>query len=159
MKKVSLGVPLAIGMVGTVASLFIKNKTVHTVFGIAWTVASLAHMLQYKKVLQKDVKKGFTKMNLFKAIGIPTNKMEWFLEFVEVGSYLPGRIRVYSNKLVNNPSLKQQVEETMAKYKELDKVTINLLSGSVLIEYDPEKIKSNEELCSMEEFLRKKAKK
>lgn len=159
MKRLNLGVPLTIGMVGTIASLFIKNKQAHTFFGIAWTVASLAHMFQYKKVLQKDVKKGFTKMNLFKAIGIPTNKMEWFLEFVTVGSYLPGRIRVYSNKLVNNPALKKQVEESMAKYKELDKVTINLLSGSVLIEYDPEKIKANEELCSIEDYLRRKANK
>lgn len=159
MKRLNLRVPLTIGMAGTVASLFIKSKRVHIAFGVVWTIASLAHMFQYKKVLQKEIKKGFTKMNLFKAIGIPTNKMEWFLEFVEVGSYLPGRIRVYSKNLVNNPSLKQQVESSLNKYKELDKVTINLLSGSVLIEYDPEKIKTNEELCSIEDYLRRKAKK
>ena len=53
--------------------------------------------------------------------------------------------------------LKLKVEETMAKYNELDKVTINTITGSVLIEYQPAKIKTNKELCEIEAYIKKRA--
>lgn len=45
----------------------------------------------------------------------------------------------------------------MAKYNELDKVTINTITGSVLIEYQPAKIKTNKELCEIEVYIKKRA--
>ena len=96
-------------------------------------------------------------MNILNAVGIPTSKMDWFLKSVTVGSYIPGRIRVYSKALINNAQLKLKVEETMAKYNELDKVTINTITGSVLIEYQPAKIKTNKELCKIEAYIKKRA--
>lgn len=157
MKKMSLRIPLAVGMTGTVLSLVTGNKKIHTVFGIAWTALSLAHAYQYKKVMKNNVRKGFSQMNILNAVGIPTSKMDWFLKSVTVGSYIPGRIRVYSKALINNAQLKLKVEETMAKYNELDKVTINTITGSVLIEYQPAKIKTNKELCEIEAYIKKRA--
>ena len=157
LRKAALGIPLALGMAGTIATLFIGNKKLHTAFGVIWTAASLYHMFQYRKKLQSDAKKGFQHMNILKAMGIPTSKLEWFMHSVEVGSYLPGRIRVYSKALVNNPGLKQKVESELAAYSELDKVTVNTLSGSVLIEYKPENIKDNKELLEIETYVREHA--
>ena len=157
MKKMSLGIPLAVGMTGTVLSLVTGSKKIHTVFGIAWTALSLAHAYQYKKVMKNNVRKGFSQMNILNAVGLPTSKMDWFLKSVTVGSYIPGRIRVYSKALINNAQLKLKVEETMAKYNELDKVTINTITGSVLIEYQPAKIKTNKELCEIEAYIKKRA--
>lgn len=161
MKKMQWGIPLTLGMIGTVASLFVGNKKIHTAFGVAWTVASLFHAYQYRKKLKNDtckVGKDFKKMNILKAVGVPTSKMEWFLHSVEVGSYMPGRIRVYSKALINNLELKEKVAGSLAKYTELDKVTINTVSGSVLIEYKPENIKSNKELCDIEAYIKQHAK-
>lgn len=154
MKKIGLGIPLAVGMTGTVASLFVGGKKLHTAFGVAWTALSLIHAYQYRKNMKNNVKKGWEKVNILKAVGIPTTKMEWFLKSVEVASYIPGRIRVYSKALINNPQLKEKVEMSLAKYPELSKVTINLITGSVLIEYNPENIKGNKDLLEMENYMK-----
>ncbi len=159
MKRVELSISLALCMVGTVASLLVGNKKIHTAFGVARTVASLFHAYQYKKNIKNSAKKGFKKMNFLKAIGLPSSKLEWFLQSVEIGSYLPGRIRVYSKKLINNPELRNQVELSLLKYRELDKITVNSVSGSVLIEYNPVKIRGNKELCDIEEYIKKRSRK
>lgn len=155
MKKMSLGIPLTIGMAGTVLSLVIKNKKIHTVCGIVWTALSLVHVYQYRKVMKNNIKKGLNQMNILSVVGIPTSKMDWFLKSVTVSSYIPGRIRVYSKALINNIQLKVKIEKNMAKYKELDKVTINTITGSVLIEYKPAKIRTNKELCEIEAYVKK----
>lgn len=99
MKQNSLGIPLAVGMAGTVLSLMTGSKKIHTVFGIAWTALSLVHVYRYKKVMKNNIKKGFNQMNILNAVGIPTSKMDWFLKSVKIGSYIPGRIRVYSESI------------------------------------------------------------
>ena len=48
MKNVGLGIPLAVGMAGTVASLFVGGKKLHTAFGIAWTALSLVHAYHFE---------------------------------------------------------------------------------------------------------------
>lgn len=154
MKNLRLGIPLAVSMAGTVASLFVGGKRLHTAFGVAWTALSLVHAYQYRKNMKNNAKKGLEKVNILKAVGIPTTKLEWFLKSVKVASYIPGRIRVYSKALINNPQLKEKVENALAKYPELDKVTINLISGSVLIQYRPENIKANKELCEIENYAK-----
>ena len=154
MKNLRLGIPLAVSMAGTVASLFVGGKRLHTAFGIAWTALSLVHAYQYRKNMKNNAKKGLEKVNILKAVGIPTTRMEWFLKSVEVASYIPGRIRIYSRALINNPQLKLKVEQSLAKYPELDKFTINIISGSVLIEYRPENIKNNKDLCEMEIYVK-----
>lgn len=154
MKNIGLGIPLAVGMAGTVASLFVGGKKLHTAFGVTWTALSLVHAYQYRRKIKNSAKKGLEKVNILKAAGIPTTKMEWFLKSVEVASYIPGRIRVYSKALINNPQLKAKTEQSLAKYSELDKVTINIISGSVLIEYRPENIRNNKELYEMEMYVK-----
>lgn len=154
MKNIGLGIPLTVGMAGTVASLFVGGRKLHTAFGVAWTALSLVHAYQYRRKIKNSAKKGLEKVNILKAAGIPTTKMEWFLKSVEVASYIPGRIRVYSKALINNPQLKAKTEQSLAKYPELDKVTINIISGSVLIEYRPENIRNNKELYEMEMYVK-----
>lgn len=154
MKNIGLGIPLTVGMAGTVASLFVGGRKLHTAFGVAWTALSLVHAYQYRRKIKNSAKKGLEKVNILKAAGIPTTKMEWFLKSVEVASYIPGRIRVYSKALINNPQLKAKTEQSLAKYSELDKVTINIISGSVLIEYRPENIRNNKELYEMEMYVK-----
>lgn len=154
MKNIGLGIPLTVGMAGTVASLFVGGRKLHTAFGVAWTALSLVHAYQYRRKIKNSAKKGLEKVNILKAAGIPTTKMEWFLKSVEVASYIPGRIRVYSRALVNNPQLKEKVEQSLGKYPELEKITVNLITGSVLIEYLPENIKGNSELCEIEAYIK-----
>ena len=67
MKKIGLGIPLTVGMAGTVASLFVGGKKLHTAFGVAWTALSLIHAYQYRKNMKNNVKKGWEKVNILKA--------------------------------------------------------------------------------------------
>ena len=82
---------------------------------MAWTALSLVHAYQYRKNMKNNMKKGIQKVNILKAVGIPTTKLEWFLKSVKVASYIPGRIRVYSKALINNPQLKEKVENASGK--------------------------------------------
>ncbi|MBR3723381.1 MAG: hypothetical protein IKN12_11585 [Selenomonadaceae bacterium] len=51
-KKSSLGVPLLIATIGTVASIAISKK-IHVGFGIALAGLSLLHALQHKKSFRR----------------------------------------------------------------------------------------------------------
>ena len=57
---------------------------------------------------------------------------------VSISSYLPGRIRLHSKKLIGNAELGRKVYAYIASYKEIDEVDINVLTGSVLIIYRPQ---------------------
>ena len=62
MKNLRLGIPLAVSMAGTVASLFVGGKRLHTAFGVAWTALSLVHAYQYRKNMKNNAKKGLEKV-------------------------------------------------------------------------------------------------
>ncbi len=53
-KKSSLGIPLLVATVGTIASLAISKK-LHMGFGIALAGLSLLHALQHKKSIKKGI--------------------------------------------------------------------------------------------------------
>ena len=57
------------------------------------------------------------------------------MKAVSVRSYLPGRIRLQSNRLVNNKSLSAQVYQYISSYKEIDTVEVNTVTGSVSVSY------------------------
>ena len=77
---------------------------------------------------------------------IPTSKWDFIIRSVSISSYLPGRIRLHSKKLIGNAELGRKVYAYIASYKEIDKVDINVLTGSVLITYRPQLLRTNGEL-------------
>lgn len=43
-------------------------------------------------------------MGIMDFVNIPKTKIDKFIRTVEVASYLPGRVRLYSKQLVGNPA-------------------------------------------------------
>lgn len=84
---------------------------------------------------------------------IPTSKWDLIMRSVTISSYLPGRIRLYSKKLVGNADLGRKVYAYIASYKEIDKVDVNVLTGSVLIIYRPQVLRTNRELVRVENYI------
>ena len=84
---------------------------------------------------------------------IPTSKWDLIMRSVTISSYWPGRIRLYSKKLVGNADLGRKVYAYIASYKEIDKVDVNVLTGSVLITYRPQVLRTNRELVRVENYI------
>ena len=83
---------------------------------------------------------------------IPVSKWDFIMKAVSVRSYLPGRIRLQSNRLVNNKSLSAQVYQYISSYKEIDTVEVNTVT--VLLMYKPQILRSNRELAEIEHYIR-----
>ena len=92
-------------------------------------------------------------MNLLGKMQIPTNKLDLFIRSVEIASYLPGRVRLYSNNMIGDEVLAQQVKNQLTAFAEMDAVTTNTVSGSILIVYTPDKLRRNVELRKVEEYI------
>nr|WP_295158855.1 hypothetical protein [Selenomonas sp. AE3005] len=92
-------------------------------------------------------------MSLLGKMQIPTNKLDLFIRSVEISSYLPGRVRLYSNNLIGNYDLEQQVKAQLMAFAEIDSVQTNTTSGSILILYQPERLRQNAELRKVEEYI------
>ena len=84
---------------------------------------------------------------------IPTSKWDLIMRSVTISFYLPGRIRLYSKKLVGNADLGRKVYAYIASYKEIDEVDINVLTGSVLIIYRPQVLRTNRELVRVKNYI------
>lgn len=72
---------------------------------------------------------------------------------VEVSSYIPGRVRLHTKKLVNNPNLEQKIKTQLGAYSEIESVETNLLTGSILITYTPEILRLNNDLAKAEKYF------
>ena len=70
---------------------------------------------------------------------IPTSKWDFIIRSVSISSYLPGRIRLHSKKLIGNAELGRKVY---------------VLTGSVLITYRPQLLRTNGELVRVENYIR-----
>ena len=92
-------------------------------------------------------------MSLLGKMQIPTNKLDLFIRSVEIASYLPGRVRLYSNNMIGDEALAQQVKSQLTAFAEIDAVTANMVSGSILIVYTPDKLRCNAELRKVEEYI------
>lgn len=84
---------------------------------------------------------------------LPVSKWDFIIRTVHVSSYLPGRIRLYSPKLVGNAELGRKVYAYVASYREIDNVDVNVLTGSILITYRPERLRTNSELARVENYI------
>lgn len=81
------------------------------------------------------------------------------LRSVEVASYIPGRIRLRSKKLVGNLSLEQKIKSQLSAFSEIDMVEISIVTGSILITYVPEKLRQNVDLLKAEKYIASHVKK
>ena len=97
-------------------------------------------------------------MSLVNAIPIPTSKIDLIVRNVEISSYMPGRIRLYSQKLVNNPALAKEITGELTSFSEIDEVNTNTVTGSVLIKYEPARLRRNNELLKAESYIMSHAK-
>ena len=95
-------------------------------------------------------------MNIFDTIknAIPQSAVDVFVRTTDIASYMPGRVRLYSKQLVNNASLEQQVHERLNALTEIECVDTNIATGSILITYEPERLRANAELRRVEEYMR-----
>lgn len=90
-------------------------------------------------------------MNL--GISIPTSRLDLFIRSVEISSYIPGRVRLRSSKLVGSPSLAREVEGHLGSFPEIDSVETSTDTGSILILYEPGTLRRNPELRRAEEYI------
>ncbi|MFC2342240.1 MAG: HMA2 domain-containing protein [Selenomonas artemidis] len=98
-------------------------------------------------------------MDIFEAVraAIPASALELFLRSTEVASYMPGRVRLYSRQMIGNPALETELRRRLGALAELDSVTTNAETGSILITYLPERLRANAELRRAEEYIVKHA--
>lgn len=93
------------------------------------------------------------RLHLIGNLQIPTSSLDLFIRSVEISSYIPGRVRLYSRKLIGNTELERQVQEQLGEYAEISGVETNITTGSVLIRYVPEVLRQNEKLRKVEEYI------
>ena len=154
MKTAPLGIPMTVASLGTAASL-LAGKKLHTGFGIAWLLLSLWHGLQHHKKMQRDAGK-LVELPICCLAAEKTEMLSpWqqLLASLQVVSFIEGRVRLRSPWFLNNEKLKKQMEEYIASFTGVTKATINVLTGSLLIEYQPEKLRTKPKLASLEKYL------
>lgn len=92
-------------------------------------------------------------MGIMETLQIPTSSLDLFIRAVEISSYLPGRVRLYSKNLVGNEAMGQEVRRRLLAFSEIGSVETSAATGSILIKYEPEKLRQNGELRKVEEYI------
>lgn len=92
-------------------------------------------------------------MKVWNVLQIPTNRLDFFIRSVTISSYLPGRVRLYSRHLVDNEALGKEIEEKLGAFEEIDRVETSTVTGSILIQYEPERLRRKEELRKVELYI------
>lgn len=80
-------------------------------------------------------------------------KLELLLRSVEVASYIPGRVRLRSKKLIGNTSLEQKIKAQLGVYSEIESIETSTMTGSILITYVPEILRKNIDLFKAEKYF------
>lgn len=87
--------------------------------------------------------------NFLHKLGIPTDKASYILNEVEVAHFIQGRVRVIYPKLKHDDELYLKVKRELSSIKELSDFTINRITGSVVLRYEPQNIKPNSFLAEL----------
>ena len=148
LKNLPLGLPLTVASVGTVATLW-AGKNLHAGFGIAWAALTFFHGWQHHKKMKADACRLFG----CKSKG-EEKSAEPFRELVDsfqVDAYVPGRVRLRSSLLAAHPQWQQPLEEYIKSFTGIKEACINILTGSLLITYDRDKLKPK--LAALEQQL------
>ena len=80
-------------------------------------------------------------------------KLELLLRSVEVASYIPGRIRLRSKKLIGNIKLEREIKTQLGAFNEIDMIETSTATGSILIKYAPETLRQNVDLFKAEKYI------
>ena len=80
-------------------------------------------------------------------------KLELLLRSVDVASYIPGRIRLRSKKLIGNNKLEQEIKRQLKAFSEIETIEISTVTGSILITYVPEVLRRNVDLFKVEKYI------
>ena len=86
-------------------------------------------------------------------------KLEMLLRSVEIASYIPGRIRLRSKRLVGNIKIEQEIQAQLAAFSEISSVETSTVTGSILITYVPEILRQNVDLLRAERYIASHVKK
>ena len=95
-------------------------------------------------------------MNIFDVIknAVPQSAADLFVRSTDIASYMPGRVRLYSKQLVNNATLEAEVQARLGALREIERVETNIETGSILITYEPERLRANAQLRRVEDYMR-----
>ena len=154
LKNIPLSMPMAASAVCTAGAMIKRNKKLHFWSGVCWLGLSAIHTWQHCTKVKNDIQRGVKKMGIMDLVNIPRNRIDMFIRTVEVASYVPGRIRLYSKKLEGNQENARKVLDYLRSYKELSDVEINTVTGSILIRYTPQLLHTNEELTKVENYIK-----
>ena len=80
-------------------------------------------------------------------------KLEMLLRSVDVASYIPGRIRLRTKKLIGNKKLEHEIKSQLSAFNEIDTVDTSIVTGSILITYVPDKLRQNIDLLKAEKYI------
>jgi Heavy metal associated domain 2 len=68
---------------------------------------------------------------------------------IKVVHAMPGRIRVKISRLKGNPVVAREIEAQLSDVQGIQRVEVNLVTGSVLVFYDPEQMAPSDSLFSL----------
>ena len=86
-------------------------------------------------------------------------KLELLLRSVDVASYIPGRIRLRSKRLIGNSKLEQEIKSQLGAFAEIETIETSTMTGSILITYTPEVLRRNVDLLKAERYIASHVKK
>lgn len=155
-KHFPLGVPLTLSGVATIATIF-ANKRLHLACGAVWGLLSILHAIQHRKKICSDVSHFCHTAE--KAAGkAEATTLGALLAGTDIASFVPGRVRVYNLALAGNEKLSHQLTDYIQTFTGVTGASVNLLTGSMLITYEPEELRKNPHLKHLESYLAAHAK-
>lgn len=155
----NIRLPLLVSFLVSTAGLAAGSKGLHIKSGLLFAGLSVVHTYRHRRSILLDLKKGCDKIKMLDFLKIPVTKEDFLLSQVQVAHYIPGRIRLTSCKLVQNQALAQKIEAALRELSELKSYKLNLITGSILLEYTPEAVARNPRLAKIERAVIKKYKK
>jgi hypothetical protein len=84
----------------------------------------------------------------------PCTKLDFLVRHVTVASFIPGRIRFYTNSIKGKTDLSRSLSEYLISLETVRTVEINSITGSVLIVYDPVLLQKYPKLMRVEAYIR-----
>lgn len=150
--RINLG--LIVSLLGSILTLPL-NKRLHLWLGIGFVLLATIHTWQHRRQFTHYLHKERQDMDLASLVINPSTKVKLFLQQTQVLHYMPGRVRLFSQHLLNNQEAARQVSEHLEAIPEIKDFTVNAATGSLLIHYSPEDISQNPLLRDVEKIVAK----
>lgn len=151
--RVNLG--LVLSLLSSLLSLPL-SKRYHVGLGICFTLLAAVHTWQHRKQFSHQLRKERQNMglsSLYDNFLNPSLKVKLLLQQIQVLHYIPGRVRLYSQHIVNNPEVVRQVTEYLRTIPEIKQFSVNMATGSLLIQYSPQDVACNPFLQKVEQLV------